>query len=284
MAIKGNLRDMSLPSLMQVLCLEHRHVGLMISRQSERGTIYFDSGHIVHATAGSLEGEAAVYQILSWSEGSFSIDKNLTAPRRTINSRFDQLMMEGAKRLDELERDRSANSAPKHFTAEEVAHDSRLENEIITLISVLEQAACRLSEKSTLKRPASALQILVEMTNESIVAMTAAPGGQSRAEPLKTILSKVAETFPTAQSLPVQNARLSVTLIVNLFDSVDQKARQQFFSDACRSLIGIMDACFANMTSRFRSAVISEGLKEATNLFLADLSKVVGIGRVRSFS
>jgi len=279
MSVEGNLRNISLTNLVQILCLEQRQVGLMINHQSERGAIYFDSGDIVHATAGSLEGEDAVYQLLSWLDGSFSIG-NLTAPRRTINARWDQLMMEGAKRLDEFERDHSPNSAPKHLTAEDVAHDSRLENEIITLISNLEQSRCRLSEKSTLKRPASVLQILVEMANETIVATTAALGSENPVEPLKTILTKVAQNCPTAQSLPVQNSRLSVTLIVNLFNRVDKKARQQFFFDVCRSLVGVMDAYFANMTSRFRSAAISEGLKEAYLLFLADLSKVVGTRHV----
>jgi len=280
MAIEGNLKDISLTNLVQILCLEQRQVRLMIDRQSERGAIYFDSGDIVHATAGSLEGEDAVYQLLSWPEGSFSIGSERTAPRRTINARWDQLMMEGAKRLDEVERDRSPNSAPKHLTAEDIAHDSRLENEIIMLISNLEQARWRLSEKSTLKRPASVLQILVEMANETMVAATEALGGASRVEPLKMILTKVAQKFPTAQSLPVQNARLSVTLIVDLFNRVDKKARQQFFFDACRSLIGVMDAYFVNLTSRFRSAVISAGLKEAYVLFLSDLSKVLGTGHI----
>jgi hypothetical protein len=44
-------------------------------------------------------------------------------------------------------------------------------------------------------------------------------GGENLVEPLKTILSKVAQQFPTAQSLPVQDERLSATLIVNLFQA-----------------------------------------------------------------
>src|SRR5262252_1449677 len=100
MAIEGNLRDISLPNLVQILCLEQRQVRLMINRQSERGAIYFDSGTIVHATAGSLEGEDAVYQLLAWPEGLFSIRNDLMAPRRSISARWDQLMMEGARRLD----------------------------------------------------------------------------------------------------------------------------------------------------------------------------------------
>jgi hypothetical protein len=279
MGIEGNLRDMSLPNLVQILCLEQRQVGLTLKRQSESGAIYFDCGDIVHATVGALEGEDAVYQMLSWPEGSFRVGDELTAPRRTINARWDQLMMEGARRLDEFERDRTTAPAPKHLTAQDVAHDSQLENEIIMLLSSLEQARCRLSEKGTLKRPASALQVLVEMANQTIVAATGVLG-ENRVEPLKTILSKVAQQFPTAQSLPVQNARLSVPLIVNLFNGVDKKVRQQFFFDACRSIVALMDAYFAQMTSRFRSAVISEGLKEAYSLFLTDLKEVVGTARV----
>lgn len=280
MAIEGNLRDMSLPNIVQILCLEQRQVGLTIKRQSERGVIYFEGGDIVHATVGTLVGEDAIYQMLTWLEGSFRTSAELVAPHRTMIARWDQLMIEGVRRLDELERDRADAPAPKQLTEEDVAHDSRLENDIILLLSNLEQARWRLSDKSTLKRPASAMQILVEMANETIVATTDALAAEIRIEPLKAILAEVAQEFPAAQSLPIQNERLSVTLIVNLFNGVDKKVRQQFFYDACRSIVGLLGAYFARMTSSFRSAVVSEGLKEAYSLFLTDLNEVVETVRV----
>lgn len=280
MAIEGNLQDMSLPNIVQILCLEQRQVGLMIKRQSERGAIYFDDGDIVHATVGSLEGEDAFYQMLSWPEGSFRTSTELTTPRRTIKARWDQLMMEGMRRLDELKRDHATATAPKQLTAEDTAHDSRLENEFIMLLSSLEQARCRLADKGTLKRPASVLQILVEMANDTISGTTDALAGGNRLESLKVILSQVARQFPTAQTLPLQNERLSATLIVNLFNSVDKKIRQQFFSDTCRGIVCVMDAHFTHVTSRFRSAKVGEGLKEAYSLFLTDLNEVVKGARV----
>ncbi len=280
MAIEGNLRDMSLPNIVQILCLEQRQVGLTIKRQSERGVIYFEGGDIVHATVGTLVGEDAIYQMLTWLEGSFRTSAELVAPHRTMIARWDQLMIEGVRRLDELERDRAAAPAPKQLTEEDVAHDNRLENDIILLLSNLEQARWRLSDKSTLKRPASAMQILVEMANETIVATTDALAAEIRIEPLKAILAEVAQEFPAAQSLPIQNERLSVTLIVNLFNGVDKKVRQQFFYDACRSIVGLLGAYFARMTSSFRSAVVGEGLKEAYSLFLTDLNEVVETVRV----
>ena len=246
---------MSLPNIVQILCLEQRQVGLTVKCQSELGAIYFDRGDIIHATVGSLEGEDAVFQMLSWPDGFFRVGE-LIAPHRTINARWDQLMMEGAKRRDEFERDHGADPAN------------------------LEQSRCRLSDKSTLKRPAVALQLLLEMANETIVATTDALAGEDRVKPLKSILSEIAKQFPTAQSLAVQNERLSVTLNVNLFNSVEKKVRQQFFSDACRSIVELMDAYFAHMTSRFRSAPIGEGLKEAYIMFLIDLSRAVGAVRV----
>ena len=270
---------MSLPNIVQILCLEQRQVGLTVKCQSELGAIYFDRGDIIHATVGSLEGEDAVFQMLSWPDGFFRVGE-LIAPHRTINARWDQLMMEGAKRRDEFERDHGADPAPKELTAKDAAQDNRLENTIIMLLSNLEQSRCRLSDKSTLKRPAVALQLLLEMANETIVATTDALAGEDRVKPLKSILSEIAKQFPTAQSLAVQNERLSVTLNVNLFNSVEKKVRQQFFSDACRSIVELMDAYFAHMTSRFRSAPIGEGLKEAYIMFLIDLSRAVGAVRV----
>ena len=74
MAIKGDLKDMSLPGLIQMICTEQRKAALLIRHNRvDEGALFFEGGEIVHARTGSLAGEEAVYHLLQWSEGTFQL-------------------------------------------------------------------------------------------------------------------------------------------------------------------------------------------------------------------
>jgi uncharacterized protein (TIGR02266 family) len=69
----GQLQAVSLASLVGALEAERRTTRLLLSRGDERGEIVFVDGHITRATQGPRQGEAAVYDLLSWQEGSFQM-------------------------------------------------------------------------------------------------------------------------------------------------------------------------------------------------------------------
>ncbi len=96
----AHLHDVSLPELIQFICLERKARELKVKRGQEEGSIYFENGEIVHACVGGLEGEEAFFKILSWQSGSLILSHN-SSPQKTIDLPWSFLVMEAAKRMDE---------------------------------------------------------------------------------------------------------------------------------------------------------------------------------------
>ncbi|MBA2502544.1 MAG: DUF4388 domain-containing protein [Pyrinomonadaceae bacterium] len=270
MALEGNLQDLSLPNVLQIICLERQRVGIMLRRNAESGAIYFEDGEIVHATVGRLVGEEAVYQLLTWTEGNFRTTTDVKIERRTIRSRWDQLLMEGMKRLDELERDRAAQ--PNKLTTAEVEHDARLENEMLLLMSRLDSLRARLAERQTQKRPVQALQILTLMANQVADLSEAIFGRERTADVLSDALSRATAQHPTAQVLEFASNRLPAEHVTDLYNSAAGRGRAQIYGDVSHTLIGVIEDSFKQLTSCLRSGGTVAELKEAYEYFLQELT------------
>ena len=100
-AVRGNLRDLGLASIISVNCNEHNQAQLLIRRHGRLAVIYFDNGTIVHATLDDLEGEAVIHELLSWEDGSFSLEQDVAPPKHTIETEWTGLILEGMRRIDE---------------------------------------------------------------------------------------------------------------------------------------------------------------------------------------
>lgn len=101
MGLQGNIHDMSVADLIQQLCNDHKKAQLLIEKGSESASLYFKDGNVVHARLGSDEGEEAVYQLLAWEDGTFTLNNDVEASKVTVERSWSGLLMEGAKRLDE---------------------------------------------------------------------------------------------------------------------------------------------------------------------------------------
>jgi predicted regulator of Ras-like GTPase activity (Roadblock/LC7/MglB family) len=99
--MQGKLNDMSVADLIQHNCLDGKTARLSLKSDHQQATVYFDSGEIVHAVSGSLEGEEVIYHILEWDNGTFQLDAGKKPPRTTIDQGWTSLLLEGARRLDE---------------------------------------------------------------------------------------------------------------------------------------------------------------------------------------
>ncbi|WP_456407678.1 DUF4388 domain-containing protein [Caldithrix abyssi] len=99
---EGKISDFQLTDLIQLLCLGRQTNSLHFEKDHQHGVIYFDDGNIVHATVGDLEGEDAFYEILTWEGGTFNLKKGDRAPKETIFKNWQNLLLEGLRRLDEL--------------------------------------------------------------------------------------------------------------------------------------------------------------------------------------
>lgn len=63
--------------------------------------MFFADGNVVHAELGSLVGEEAVYELLSWEDGPFELKMDISTSERTIDVGWSGLLLEGMRRIDE---------------------------------------------------------------------------------------------------------------------------------------------------------------------------------------
>jgi predicted regulator of Ras-like GTPase activity (Roadblock/LC7/MglB family) len=103
MPLEGNLRELSLMNIIQLNCNEMNTATVRLAHEDRDGFICFADGAVVHAVAGDLEGEEAVYELLAWPDGTFVVEQGLEAPRTTISSSWNTLLLEGIRRMDERE-------------------------------------------------------------------------------------------------------------------------------------------------------------------------------------
>lgn len=110
----GRLADLNLSSIVQFLELEQKSGTLEIFTKERRGAVHFRSGRIVGAALGLRAGEGAFYRLLGWTEGffQFEVGDPPVPPGAAITAGTTALLLEGARRLDELGRLRASLPPP----------------------------------------------------------------------------------------------------------------------------------------------------------------------------
>lgn len=98
----GQLSDMGVVDLIQTIEVS-RKTGVIHFRADEKrqATMFFKDGQVIDAEAGHLQGEDAVYRLLTWSEGEFEALFRPVRRRPVIEMPSQSLLMEGMRRLDE---------------------------------------------------------------------------------------------------------------------------------------------------------------------------------------
>ena len=98
----GSLADMGVVDIIQTIEVS-RKSGLVhfSAEEGRQATIYFRSGKVIDAEAGHLQGEEAVYRLLTWSEGEFELLFRTVRRKESIPVSTQALLMEGMRRLDE---------------------------------------------------------------------------------------------------------------------------------------------------------------------------------------
>jgi CheY-like chemotaxis protein len=98
---RGVLRSVGLTEIIQMECLNKSSSILRVNAAGIGGLIYINDGNIIHAEAGPLKGETALYKLFSFSGGDFSLRPYAEPPERTIEGQWEFLLMEAAQRRDE---------------------------------------------------------------------------------------------------------------------------------------------------------------------------------------
>jgi CheY-like chemotaxis protein len=98
----GSMHGLKLPDLIQMNCLGQVTTALHVKKDTRDGVIFFEDGQITHAQVGAIEGEEAFFSILSWQSGNFKFAGSLKAPKITISSNWEYLLIEGMRKADEM--------------------------------------------------------------------------------------------------------------------------------------------------------------------------------------
>jgi DNA-binding response OmpR family regulator len=124
-ALAGDLSEIGLPMLLTMLEMEQKSGILELTHEQEGvAELYLKRGRVVHATLdytpggdddkGPLNGDdtdelswgvedaECVYYLLKWTEGRFQFKPGDVASEDRVGASTTQLLMEGARRLDEL--------------------------------------------------------------------------------------------------------------------------------------------------------------------------------------
>ena len=97
----GAVRNVGLQEVVQMEC-NGRHSSILEIRNPElRGQIFIEAGVITHAAVGELTGEQAFYKLMSMRGGQFHVLAFRAPPQRTIEGRWEFLLMDAARATDE---------------------------------------------------------------------------------------------------------------------------------------------------------------------------------------
>ncbi len=92
--------EMGLPEVLQMCCLSRRSGQITFHSGESYGFIYIQQGRVLHALCGSTEGEEAVYSMLTWPGGGFTLNEGILPHKKTVTLTWEQLLFEGARRAD----------------------------------------------------------------------------------------------------------------------------------------------------------------------------------------
>lgn len=102
--IEGNLAQLAIPDLLQILAMNKRTGRLTLMRASERGEIHVAEGRPVNAKIANVEGEKALFRLLAWTEGNFAFVPGPPPGRPRIQRAMEDALMEGMRQSDEVAR------------------------------------------------------------------------------------------------------------------------------------------------------------------------------------
>jgi CheY-like chemotaxis protein len=99
--IQGRIEEMGVAELMQSLEMGQKSCRLALRRANQSCELYFSGGQCKDARLGKLEGDAAVYEAVNWTDGEFEIDFSAVSDRTNTTRSTTGLLMEAMRLMDE---------------------------------------------------------------------------------------------------------------------------------------------------------------------------------------
>ncbi len=99
--MQGSLRDVNLPNLIELARQMGGLVAIRVTYPDGEGHVYLEQGEVVHASLGQWQGEDALRRLFPLQEGEFALQMGIQPPERTIQKRWNTLLLETLQALDE---------------------------------------------------------------------------------------------------------------------------------------------------------------------------------------
>lgn len=97
----GVIQGATLADLIQMECLALTTRAVRVAGAGTSGRLFFTGGQVVHAEVGDLKGEVALFEMLRWATGSFTIEEGVRPMDETIQRDWHNLLLEAAHYADE---------------------------------------------------------------------------------------------------------------------------------------------------------------------------------------
>ena len=102
-AFEGNLDQLSLPDILRLLVQGNKTGRLSLSNERDTGEVFMSVGHIIHAVMGIEDGEAALFDLITWTQGRFRFEPDVQSPDHTMDIETDMLLRESERRFHEMQ-------------------------------------------------------------------------------------------------------------------------------------------------------------------------------------
>jgi hypothetical protein len=280
MAVEGDLKNISLTGLVQIICLERKTGELLLLRRGQEGAIFFEKGEIVHAKLDNVIGEEALFNMLSWTDGSFRITDKVTVIAKTISINWNHLLMEGMRRIDErknqIDLPPIAEVSPILSQAD-IEQDTNLRDDTILLISRLEQYIPKFLDKKITKRPSVALEVLTEMVHIVLEQAENVARNDLNLVSLRNVFVKLNDKYPQARLLYIEKNRLSVQTAINLYSgwASNSADRKHTFRQISYVMVELLEYYFSFLANSLHLMNLRNEIEETSGVLIMDLKRTL---------
>jgi hypothetical protein len=265
--VEGDLIDLTLPSLLQVMSRECSTAILKLQRGTDQGAMYFAEGVLVHATAGGVQGDEAACELLGWPDGRFRLARDAEPQPRTVTDRLARLVIDA-------DTNRSGGHSQRSG-GDERSPDEQLLHDLLTQLTRLEQDTTRLQEGRVEGGAVAALLLVTAVVN-SMVAVVTARCSDPGVRP-SHVLPRLAEDHPYTQLLGEERDRISVATAAGVLKSWSNNAesRVQLYLELCRALLDVLIFYGNTASTFFHSNREREEWRATFGLFVDGLTEAI---------
>jgi hypothetical protein len=265
--VEGDLVDLTLPSLLQVMSRECSTAILRLHRGVDNGAMYFAEGVLVHAVAGPVTGDEAACELLGWPDGRFRLARDAEPQPRTITDRLARLVIDADTSRPH------GGSMPGSGAGR--SGDEQLLHDLLTQLTRLEQDTTRLQEGKVEGGTVAALLLVTAVVN-SMVALVTARCSDPGVLPSQ-VLPRLAEDHPYTQLLGEERDRISVATAAGVLKSWKNNAenRDQLYLELCRALIDVLSFYGNTASTFFHSGREREEWRATFALFVDGLTEAI---------